>query len=464
MENIVWQNNKTDENARIKNLGQRGFVLWFTGPSGSGKSTIAMETEAELTRLGFNACVLDGDNLRHGINSNLGFSKEDRDENIRRNAEIAKLFCKSQIITIVSTISPFEQARKNARDIIGGENFCEVYIKASLETRRLRDPKGLYEKERRGEISLIGSNMDYEEPKNPGIVIDTDKLSVNESVKIIIRYIFEKQINYLLPKIIETSVYAAYDAGKIILGVYKKDFADYIKYKDDNSPLTEADEKSNNLICERLKKYSPYIDMLTEESADNKSRLENKFCFIIDPLDGTKEFVKKNGEFTVNIGLAYNNESIMGVVYAPYLNKLYYAAKNHGAYAVDLNEDIFRLFDENAKIKVSGRTEDLIVVKSRSHSDERTEVLLEKNRRKIKSLKDIGSSLKGCMIAAGLADIYYRFGYTMEWDTCAMQCVVEEAGGVFVQGDFSEMTYNREDSLNRNGFVILNRIGNRFDL
>lgn len=466
--NIVWQNNKIDSNIRSENLNQRGLVLWFTGPSGSGKSTIAMEVESELMRMGFISYVLDGDNLRHGINSNLGFTKEDRDENIRRNSEIANLFRNVQIITLVSTISPYEQARIEARKIIGEQNFCEIYVKASIETRKQRDPKGLYAKAAVGELGeLVGFNMPYEEPKNPEIVIDTEKLSVNEAVKIIVRYVFERQMDYLLPKIIETAVYAAYDAGKIILDIYAKDFS--VEYKEDKSPLTEADKKSNALICERLSKYAPYIDILAEESInsdefeDNKNRIANKFCFIVDPLDGTKEFIKKNGEFTVNIGFSYNNKSVMGVIYAPYRRKFYYAAKNHGAYAVDLNKDIFKLFDETTKIRVSGRTDELIVMKSRSHSDEKTEALLEKNKHRIKKLTDAGSALKGCMIAEGLADIYYRYGYTMEWDTCAMQCIVEEAGGIFAQGDWSGMTYNRENSLNEKGFIILNRIDNKLD-
>ena len=456
--NIVWHDNKTGEAERINNMNQKGLVLWLTGPSGSGKSTIAMEAESELIKMGFAAYVLDGDNLRHGLNSNLGFSKEDRDENIRRIAEIANLFRDAQIITLVGAISPFAEARLEAREITGAENFCEIYVKANADTRKSRDPKKLYEKG----VVTVGVSAAYEEPENPGLIIDTDALSVAESVKLIIQYVLEKQIDYLLPKILETAVGAALDAGKVILDIYKKDFA--VEYKDDKSPLTEADKKANDLICGRLDKYAPYIDILAEESVDDKKRLANKFCFIVDPLDGTKEFVKKNGEFTVNIGLAYKNRPVAGVVYAPCLNKLYYAAKNRGAYAIDLNTNIlFKMFAENTKIKVSARTDGLTVVKSRSHSDERTEALLEKNKRKIASQTDIGSALKGCLIAEGAADIYYRFGYTMEWDTCAVQCIVEEAGGVFTQGDRSEMTYNRENSLNDKGFIILNREENRLD-
>ena len=464
MNNIVWHKNKIDETGRTEKLNQKGLVLWFTGLSGAGKSTIAVETELELTKLGFIAYLLDGDNLRHGINSDLGFSKADRDENIRRIYETANLFCDAQFITLVSAISPYEKARLDAKTKIGEQNFCEIYVKASVEACKSRDPKGLYKKAVAGEIpEFVGISSPYEEPENPDIIIDTEKLSVDESVNIIVQYVLEYQINYFLPKLLKTAIYAAYDAGKIILDIYNKDFSDSIEYKDDKSPLTEADKKSNDLICERLKKYAPYIDILAEESADDKKRLENKFCFIVDPLDGTKEFVKKNGEFTVNIGLSYKNKTIMGVIYAPCLNKFWYAAKNHGAYALDLNKDILKLFDENTKIKVSERTKDLIVMKSRSHSDEKTENLLEKNKHKIKVLTDRGSSLKGCMIAEGLADIYYRFGYTSEWDTCAMQCIIEEAGGIFVQGDWTEMIYNRENSLNEKGFIILNRIENKLD-
>ena len=460
--NVIRHENKIDAAVRSENIKQRGFVLWFTGLSGSGKSTIAAEVEAELARLGFCAYLLDGDNLRLGLNANLGFTGADRDENIRRIYEMAALFCDAQIITLISAISPFKKARELAREKIGAENFCEIYIKADVETCKSRDPKGLYAKALAGEIAeFTGISSPYEEPEQPDIIIDTREVSVGEAVKIIVAYALEQELEFLLRKVLEDSIYAAFDAGKAILEIYERDFA--VEYKDDKSPLTEADKRSNNLICERLNKYAPYIDILAEESADDKKRLENKFCFIVDPLDGTKEFVKKNGEFTVNIGLAYKNKAVLGVVYAPCLNKLYYAAKNCGAFALDLSKQIFKLFDADTRIKVSDKTDGLTVVKSRSHSDEKTEALLEKHKHRIKDTADMGSSLKGCMIAEGAADVYYRFGYTMEWDTCAMQCVVEEAGGIFVQGDWSDMLYNRENSLNELGFVILNRIESRLD-
>ncbi|MCL2158202.1 MAG: 3'(2'),5'-bisphosphate nucleotidase CysQ [Oscillospiraceae bacterium] len=453
MGEVFWQDGMVKGDDRKKTMGQRGLVVWLTGPSGAGKSTIAYRAEAELSRLGFSSYVLDGDNLRFGINSDLGFEKSDRDENIRRIGEIANLFCEAGTIAFVSAISPYQEARKRARQKIGEDNFCEVYVKASAEARKTRDPKGLYK----------GGMKDspYEEPQEPDITIDTETNSIEDSVKMLVGHILERQLAHLLPKVLETALYAAYDAGKLILEVYSRDFA--VEYKDDCSPLTEADKKSNELICKRLNKYAPHIDILAEESADDKKRLKNKFCFIVDPLDGTKEFVKKNGEFTVNIALAYQNETVMGVVYAPCQKKFWYAAKGHGAYALNLNLDIPRLFDETTKIKASDKTSALTVVKSRSHSDERTEALLEKNKDKIASLADVGSALKGCLIAEGSADVYYRFGPTMEWDTCAVQCVVEESGGVFMQADHSEMRYNRENSVNDKGFIILNKMENRLD-
>ena len=466
-ENIFRPANKTNAVTRSKNIKQRGLVLWFTGLSGSGKSTIASEAEAELVRLGFCVALLDGDNLRFGLNSNLGFTADDRDENIRRIYETAALFCDAQIIAIVSAISPFRKARELAREKVehaSAGSFCEVYIKADVEACAKRDPKGLYAKALSGEIAeFTGISSPYEEPNNPEITIDTRKTSVDEAVKIIVTYVLEKQLDFLLPKLLEASINAAVDAGKAILEVYAKDFD--VEYKDDKSPLTEADKRANDIICAELKKYQPYIAMLSEESADDKSRLDSKFCFVVDPLDGTKEFVKRNGEFTVNIGLAYNNKTILGVVYAPCFRKLYYAAQNHGAFAFDLNDDMFRLLDERTRISVSSRTDGLVVMKSRSHGDAALDAMLEKNRHRIASETESGSSLKGCLIAEGIADVYYRFGYTMEWDTCAMQCIVEEAGGVMVQGDDerSEMLYNRENSLNDKGFVILNREESRLD-
>ena len=178
---------------RVKQLDQKSLVLWLTGLSGSGKSTIAQELERRLYNEGFFAQVLDGDNIRSGINSNLGFSLEDREENIRRIAEISKLYVNSGVITINSFVSPTIKIRSQARDIIGEENFIEIYINTPLEICEKRDIKGLYQKARKGEIKgFTGIDSPYEPPVNPDVNVHTENLSVTESANIIYEYIFAK--------------------------------------------------------------------------------------------------------------------------------------------------------------------------------------------------------------------------------------------------------------------------------
>lgn len=175
---------------REKRLQQKSKALWLTGLSGSGKSTIAQILERELYNSGFFAQVLDGDNIRSGINSNLGFSIEDRKENIRRIAEISKLYTNTGVITINSFISPTLEIREYARSIIGAEDFVEIYINTPLEVCEARDVKGLYKKARKGEIKgFTGIDSPYEAPVNPDLEILTENQSVQESVDTILKYI-----------------------------------------------------------------------------------------------------------------------------------------------------------------------------------------------------------------------------------------------------------------------------------
>jgi len=175
---------------REQRLQQRSKVLWLTGLSGSGKSTIAETLERKLHNHSYFAQVLDGDNIRSGINNNLGFSLEDRQENIRRIAEIAKLYLNSGIITLNSFISPTVEIRNFAKEIIGAEDFIEIYINAPLAVCEQRDVKGLYQKARKGIIKgFTGIDSPYEPPTNPAIEIKTDQLSLEESVDQIFNYI-----------------------------------------------------------------------------------------------------------------------------------------------------------------------------------------------------------------------------------------------------------------------------------
>lgn len=173
-----------------KLLGQKGVMLWFTGLSGSGKSTVAIALERELQKRGLLCRILDGDNIRNGINKGLGFTAEDRRENIRRIAEVAKLFVDTGIITIAAFISPSNDLRRMASDIIGAEDFKEVYISTPLEVCEARDVKGLYAKARRGEIkNFTGISAPFEAPEHPALSIDTSKVSLEDSVKQILAFL-----------------------------------------------------------------------------------------------------------------------------------------------------------------------------------------------------------------------------------------------------------------------------------
>lgn len=176
-------------------LRQRGMMLWFTGLSGSGKSTVAIALERELHNRGLLCRILDGDNIRSGINNNLGFSAEDRVENIRRIAEVGRLFVDTGIITIAAFISPNNQLREMAAEIIGKDDFVEVFVSTPLEECEKRDVKGLYAKARRGEIkNFTGISAPFEAPEHPDITLDTSKLPVKESVKILLDYVLPKAV------------------------------------------------------------------------------------------------------------------------------------------------------------------------------------------------------------------------------------------------------------------------------
>lgn len=173
-------------------LGQRGMMIWFTGLSGSGKSTIALSLERELDKRGILCRILDGDNIRSGINRNLGFSEEDRIENIRRIAEVGKLFVDTGIVTIAAFISPTNQLREMAADIIGKDDFREVYVSTPLSVCEQRDVKGLYARARRGEIKdFTGVSAPFEAPEHPDLELDTSVLSLEEAVNRVLHLISE---------------------------------------------------------------------------------------------------------------------------------------------------------------------------------------------------------------------------------------------------------------------------------
>jgi adenylylsulfate kinase len=193
--NIIWHHSIVTKEDRERSLGQKGVTLWFTGLPQSGKSTLAAEVEKRLYERGYITYILDGDNIRHGLNKNLGFSPEDREENIRRIGEVANLFRQTGIINMTAFISPYQKDRAMARELAAEGEFIEIYCKCPLEVCEKRDTKGLYNKARAGLIpEYTGINAPYEEPENPEMVIETDKETVEGGVNRIISYLEGKGI------------------------------------------------------------------------------------------------------------------------------------------------------------------------------------------------------------------------------------------------------------------------------
>jgi 3'(2'), 5'-bisphosphate nucleotidase len=240
----------------------------------------------------------------------------------------------------------------------------------------------------------------------------------------------------------------AQKAGDAIMEIYVKDFD--IEYKEDTSPLTEADKKANEIIVDGLNALNIIFPILSEEGRDIPfdERKDWEYFWMVDPLDGTKEFIKKNNEFTVNIALIYQNTPILGVVYAPALNEMYWAKQGSGAFK---NNERLPLVVNDTPEKI------LTVVASKSHLSEETEMFIEALKATTENLVFVskGSSLKLCMVAEGSADIYPRLAPTMEWDTAAADAIVREAGKTtYKHNDYTLIVYNKENLLNP-WFVVL---------
>lgn len=255
------------------------------------------------------------------------------------------------------------------------------------------------------------------------------------------------------------TIRAALQAGDAILEVYDSEFA--VEHKEDRSPLTLADKRSHEIIATNLGPTN--IPILSEEGReipyDERRKWERSW--VVDPLDGTKEFVKRNGEFTVNIALVENGRPILGTIYVPVTGLLYFALKGTGSYRIadaremqdtlSMETTVEKLVERAEKLPAPGGTRPFTVVGSRSHMSTETEEYIDKLKKTHGeiSVASRGSSLKLCMVAEGAADIYPRFAPTMEWDTAAGQAVVEQAGGKVLQtNEIDSLAYNKEDLLN----------------
>jgi 3'(2'), 5'-bisphosphate nucleotidase len=253
---------------------------------------------------------------------------------------------------------------------------------------------------------------------------------------------------------IEELVTIVKNAGNIILEVYNDPNSDFgVEIKDDNSPLTRADTLASDYICAELKKLDPKIPIICEETGDVSYEVRKDWTtfWLVDPLDGTKEFIKKNGEFTVNIGLVYGQEPIIGVVGIPCQDKIYYAENGLGAYVFDYNAK------EKREIKASEFSKDdpINVVCSRSHMNEETKKYFEQYN--VANTVATGSSIKLLYCADGTAHLYPRLHPTMEWDTAAADAILREAGGRTELLDGTIMKYNKESLLNPS-FVCFSKI------
>jgi len=235
-------------------------------------------------------------------------------------------------------------------------------------------------------------------------------------------------------------VIIAKKAGDAIMKIYNKDFV--IEYKDDKSPLTEADLKANEIICSSLKKLYPNIPIMSEENKQTAYEVRKnwEYYWCIDPIDGTKEFIKKNDEFTINIALVYKKTPVLGIVYAPAIDEIYKAKKAEGA------------FKNNQKLPLKTNDkpkEKLSVVASKSHLSQETQEFIDNLKTKEVEQVSKGSSLKLCMVASGEADMYPRLAPTMEWDTAAADAIVRESGKMTYQFENEEkVIYNKENLLN----------------
>jgi 3'(2'), 5'-bisphosphate nucleotidase len=276
-------------------------------------------------------------------------------------------------------------------------------------------------------------------------------------------------------KLILTAIIAAKRAGEAILEVYGSDFA--VEQKDDKSPLTLADKRSHEIIMDVLQQTitvnNSTVPILSEEGKEipYDERKKWEYFWLVDPLDGTKEFVKRNGEFTVNIALIHKHKPVLGIIYIPVKDVFYFAAINFGTYKLENSEiltgdlSIKELIDKSEKLPLNNNNKtSLTVIGSRSHTSEEFSEFVRRLNEKYKNVEFIssGSSLKLCLVAEGIADVYPRFGPTMEWDTAAGQAIAEQAKCTVMDTQTNEpLSYNKNNLLNP--FFIVSRQGFSLD-
>jgi len=437
---------KINSNKQKKNEGKKRIrhVLWFTGLSGSGKSTIADSLSKRLKAKGYIIKILDGDVVRNTLHRHLGFTKKDILLNNKLISQLALKYLDTHDIILVPIISPYRIGRENARKLLG-RHFTEVYIKASLKKCIRRDVKGLYKKALNGEIkNFIGISDDapYETPKSADLTINTEKISEKESVDKILQY-----LNMGLSYEAKEAIRAAKIAGKIILEC-KKAYGTRYKIKKDRTEVTKADIGSNATIINHLTKKFRY-SIISEEQNSGK-KIGSNLVWIIDPLDGTKDFIAQSNEFSVMIALLKNKALYLGVVYVPALDECYFAEKGKGA---------FHEKDGNIKkLHVSARTKinELKIILSKNHLTERERSFLQ-HIGNTNHVRKGSIGIKLAEIASGNSDLYFNFRGLSKWDIAASQIILEESGGHVFDMKRCRLDYASKANMFSDGIIAINK-------
>lgn len=417
-------------------------MLWFTGLSGAGKSTLAEALAAELKGEGLDVFELDGDALRAHHEFALGFSREDRDTNIKIAVQMAKEASEAGKIVVASFITPYREQRLMARTEL--EHFVEIYVKASLECCEGRDVKGYYKQARAGEIeNFTGIDDPYEVPLGADLILNTEVESFEDSMGRLLEFLEWEPLLWDMKK-------AVLAAGAELMSYYSG-ANNSVAMKEGDSPVSEADLASERVLIEALANYD--FALLSEESEDDLARLDSEFVFVMDPLDGTKDFLKKTGDFSVLLGLVREGEAVIGLVYQPSEQRLYWAVKGFGARMrwAEGEVELLNVSD------VSEFSEAGIMV-SREHLQE-LEQDLERELGIGRRIARGSAGLKLAAVASGEAEIYINSSdKTFEWDTCAGQLILEEAGGVLVDLEGDDFVYNKKAPRNAKGFVASNAV------
>lgn len=435
------------------------IVVWFTGLSGSGKTTIALKLKENLEEQGKNVEIFDGDIIRKTIHKHLGFSRKDIKENNLAIAKLAKDKIDHFDVILVPIMSPYKEDREQARKLLG-KNFIELYIKCSLEKCKVRDVKGIYKKFANGEISgIIGVNRPYEPPDKPDIIIDTESLSLEQSVKLICDFL-DKQIigpdiqlldmDFPFDASEETraAVNAALKAGKAVLDIYSTKFSPTFKY--DKEPITQADIRSNELIIHILSKFN--FPILSEEGKDDLTRLNSCKLWIIDPLDGTMDFIQKTGEFSIMIALVEGNKAVLGVVYQPTEEVLFISQKDKGAYVYSKGKW------ESMHVSDISILSNCRIITSRNHFSTNDRLLVKKLGI-LKHIKKGSAGLKVAEICNGNAEVYFTSTDKIkQWDTCAAYSLITESGGAITDLLGNDILYNTRYLNHKYGLLVSNGI------